>query len=107
MFEVGLQASVGLVAVALAWPSRGAEAASTGIAKEPKPRPGSQRTVNAACAALALSGFAAMGMEIAWFRFLSASLGGFRFVFSLVLALVLAGIWGGAFAGAKLARRFE
>ena len=55
--------------------------------------------------ALALSGFAAMGMEILWFRHMSILLGGFRAVFSLLMTVILAGIGGGALAASLLHRR--
>jgi spermidine synthase len=55
--------------------------------------------------ALALSGFAAMGMEIVWFRHLSILLGGFRAVFSLLLTVILAGIGVGSLASGVLSRR--
>jgi len=47
--------------------------------------------------ALAISGFAAMGLEILWFRHFSILLGGFRAVFSLLLSVVLIGIGAGSF----------
>src|SRR5258706_16009295 len=46
--------------------------------------------------ALALSGFAALGMEILWFRHFSIMLGAFRAVFSLLLTVILVGIGAGA-----------
>jgi len=55
--------------------------------------------------ALAMSGFAAMGMEIVWFRHFTILLGGFRAVFSLLLSIVLVGIGGGALASGALYRR--
>ncbi len=55
--------------------------------------------------ALALSGFAAMGMEILWFRHFSILLGEFRAVFSLLLGIILVGIGVGAFAGGFVLRR--
>ena len=55
--------------------------------------------------ALAMSGFAAMGMEIVWFRHFSILLGGFRAVFSLLLTVVLLGIGVGSIASAWLQRR--
>jgi spermidine synthase len=55
--------------------------------------------------ALALSGFAAMGMEIVWFRHLSILLGGFRAVFALLLTVILAGIGVGSLASGLLSRR--
>ncbi len=56
-------------------------------------------------AALALSGFAAMGMEIVWFRHFTILLGGFRAVFSLLLTIILVGIGAGALASGALHRR--
>ncbi|HKF68131.1 MAG TPA: hypothetical protein VKB36_16410, partial [Vicinamibacterales bacterium] len=55
--------------------------------------------------ALALSGFAAMGLEILWLRHFTLLLGGFRAVFSLVLTIVLAGIGVGAYVGGGISRR--
>ncbi|HKA60626.1 MAG TPA: tetratricopeptide repeat protein [Gemmatimonadales bacterium] len=55
--------------------------------------------------ALALSGFAAMGMEILWFRHFTLLLGGFRAVFSLLLTVILIGIGAGSLAGGFLLRR--
>jgi len=56
--------------------------------------------------ALFFSGFASMGMEIVWFRFLSACLGGFRVVFSLLLTVILVGIWLGSLAGGYSVKRW-
>ena len=55
--------------------------------------------------ALALSGFAAMGLEILWFRHVSILLGGFRAVFSLLLTVILIGIGAGSLASGFLLRR--
>lgn len=55
--------------------------------------------------ALALTGFAAMGMEIVWFRHFSILLGEFRAVFSLLLAIILIGIGIGSLAGGFVYRR--
>jgi spermidine synthase len=49
------------------------------------------------CLALAMCGFAAMGMEILWFRHFTILLGGFRAVFSLLLTVILIGIGAGSF----------
>ncbi len=57
------------------------------------------------CAAIAMSGFAAMGMEILWFRHVSILLGGFRAVFSLLMTTVLIGICAGSLASGLLLRR--
>src|SRR5499426_2529433 len=54
--------------------------------------------------AILLSGFAAMGMEIVWFRHLSTLLGSFRSVLSLILTVILVGIWLGSLAGGYLHR---
>jgi spermidine synthase len=56
--------------------------------------------------ALFFSGFAAMGMEIVWFRLLSAALGEFRVVFSLLLTVILIGTWLGSLAGGASVRRW-
>jgi predicted membrane-bound spermidine synthase len=55
--------------------------------------------------ALVLSGFAAMGMEIVWFRHFTILLGQFRAVFSLLLTVILLGIGLGALASGMLIRR--
>jgi spermidine synthase len=54
--------------------------------------------------AMAMTGLAALGMEILWFRHFSMLLGGFRAVFSLLLTLILAGIGIGSLAGGALDR---
>ncbi|OFW51381.1 MAG: hypothetical protein A3G77_06555 [Acidobacteria bacterium RIFCSPLOWO2_12_FULL_68_19] len=56
-------------------------------------------------AAIALSGFAAMGLEIVWFRHFTMLLGEYRAVFSLLLAVILCGIGLGSLAGGWLSRR--
>jgi spermidine synthase len=59
----------------------------------------------ASAIALAFAGFAAMGLEILWFRCLSSVLGELRAVFSLLLAVILTGIGLGALVGSALHRR--
>jgi spermidine synthase len=88
------------------------------LAKHPAPEPRATQPVQPAAdpaaplslplvaLALALAGFAAMGMEILWFRHMTLVLGGFRAVFSLLLTVVLVGIWLGSVAGGWLHRRF-
>jgi spermidine synthase len=56
-------------------------------------------------AALALSGFSSLGMEIVWFRHFSIMLGAFRAVFSLLLTVMLVAIGAGAFAASVIQRR--
>jgi spermidine synthase len=58
-------------------------------------------------AALALGGFAAMALQIVWFRFLIALFGPYRPVFSLLLTIILLGIWLGSHLGGVLARRTQ
>jgi spermidine synthase len=69
------------------------------------PDPGSPIPARAAAATLALTGFAAMGLEILWFRHFSILLGEFRAVFSLLLAVILVGMGAGAFAGGYFQKR--
>ena len=64
------------------------------------------RVVHWAALALALSGFAALGMEIVWLRHLAVLLGGFRAVFSLLLTVMLVALGAGALLGGWLDRRF-
>src|ERR1043166_2488341 len=52
--------------------------------------------------ALALSGFAGLGMEILWFRHFSIMLGAFRAVFSLLLTVILVGIGAGSLVASAL-----
>jgi predicted membrane-bound spermidine synthase/Flp pilus assembly protein TadD len=66
--------------------------------------PSASAAVRFTSAALALSGFAAMGMEILWFRHFTILLGGFRAVFSLLLTVILIGIGAGSLAGGFLSR---
>ncbi len=56
--------------------------------------------------AIWLSGFAAMGLEILWFRYLTTILGTRRATFSLLLTVILVGIWAGSVFGGALHRRF-
>jgi len=55
--------------------------------------------------ALAMTGLAALGMEILWFRHFSILLGGFRAVFSLLLTVILVGIGAGSLLGGGILRR--
>jgi spermidine synthase len=98
------QAAVALAAFALA---ARAGAAPAEQAREPEPGERASRlTIAAACGALALTGFSALGMEIVWFRALSAAVGAYRPVFSLVLTTILVGILAGSVAGGAAHRRF-
>ena len=79
--------------------------AATIPAAERQPR--DMTDVGLTAAALALSGFAALGMEIVWFRHYSILLGEYRAVFSLLLTVILCGIGAGSIAGGWLHRRFR
>jgi spermidine synthase len=68
---------------------------------------GGRYSLSFVSAALALSGFAAMGMEIVWFRHFTILLGGFRAVFSLLLTIILVGMGAGSLASAYLQRRIS
>jgi spermidine synthase len=68
--------------------------------------PGGGAPLAPAALAILVSGFAAMGMEIVWFRHLSSVLGSFRAVLSVILTVILVGIWLGSLAGGWLHRRF-
>jgi spermidine synthase len=57
--------------------------------------------------ALALSGFAGLGMEILWFRHFSIMLGAFRAVFALLLTVILVGMGAGSLIAAVLQRRLN
>ena len=63
------------------------------------------RVVILTSVALAMTGLAALGMEILWFRHFTILLGGFRAVFSLLLALILLGIGAGSLLGGAVHRR--
>jgi spermidine synthase len=57
--------------------------------------------------ALALSGFAGLGLEILWFRHFSIMLGAFRAVFALLLTVILVGMGAGSLIAAVLQRRLN
>ncbi len=100
---VALNLFAGLGALALARLSGAA-------AQPPRTEPATSARLDAAVgwtgATLALGGFAAMALQILWFRFLISLYGPVRPVFSLLLSVILVGIWLGALLGAALARRF-
>lgn len=108
---VAINAAVGAAAILLAGrsPATAPPAAPT---QSPAPSPGLAQdrlpsgTVAFIALALFFSGFAAMGMEMVWFRFLSSCLGAYRVVFSLMLTVVLIGIWLGSLAGGYSVRRW-
>lgn len=81
-----------------------AAAASTAAEADSSPLQ-SNRLVLLTGIAIFLSGFAAMGMEIVWFRVLSSIFGQYRAIFSVLLTIILVGIWLGSLTGGYLHRR--
>jgi spermidine synthase len=71
----------------------------------PQPAALSPAAILVTSLALAMAGFAAMGMEILWFRHLSILLGGFRAVFALLLTMILLGIGAGSLVSGFVIRR--
>jgi spermidine synthase len=67
--------------------------------------PGSSWPPRAVYAAIALSGFTALGAEIVWTRLLSLLFGATTYTFSLILAVFLAGLGAGSAIGAALVKR--
>ncbi len=104
LVAVALNASAGAVALALARTLARAPLPPTSADAGSPPAGAANRGVSATAVALGLSGFAAMGLEILWFRILSSALGEQRAVFSLLLAVILTGIGLGSFVGAWLHR---
>ena len=100
---VALNLFAGLGALALARRIPGATKAA--IAPRPSEAGGLGAPVGWAAAALALGGFAAMALQIVWFRFLIAHFGPYRPVFSLLVSVILVGIWLGSHLGGAIARR--
>ena len=98
----------GAGALLLARSRRPQTAAAIEAATEPSAAaPTADARARRTAAALFLSGFAALGMEIVWFRLLISILGGYRSVFSIVLTVMLIGIWAGALLGGWLHRRWQ
>jgi spermidine synthase len=104
LFAVALNGLAVLAALALV---RGEPAHLPSRSGPPEPvRDGpAGRGLAFAALALVLGGFAGLGMEIAWFRFLTSALGQYREVFSILLATVLLGIWLGAALASAVTRR--
>ena len=64
-----------------------------------------ERATRIVYAAIALSGFAALGAEVVWTRLLALVLGASVYTFSIILAVFLLGLGIGSSAGSVLARR--
>lgn len=100
-------AGAGALLVSLKRPSHSPGEFEPRVSRPPLKTPASDPRATRTAAALFLSGFAALGMEIVWFRLLISILGGYRSVFSIVLTVVLLGIWAGALLGGWLHRRWQ
>ena len=96
LFAAALNLTAGLAAVALPGGKFRPSSEENG-----SNRPGAR----AVYAAIALSGFAALGAEVVWTRLLSLSLGATVYTFSLILAAFLVGLGAGSGAGSYLSRR--
>lgn len=94
----GLAALANGVAAALAWWGLSGEAGGTEVVAEAPAAP-------RAGVALLLTGLAAMGLEVLWFRFLGSALGPYRATFALLLGVLLVGLLAGSLLGARLSRR--
>jgi len=108
----GLQATqivavvLNLSAATLAtWAIRALPPASTNVRESVPPTPPVHVPLVSVSLAIALTGCAAMGLEMLWLRHFSILLGGFRSVFSLILTVVLVAGSAGAFVGGRLLRR--
>jgi spermidine synthase len=86
-------------------PSRRAKPGPSTVAVAAEVATGRTNAVRWTAVALAVSGFAAMGIELVWLRHFSLLLGGFRAVFSLVLTIMLVGIAAGSLLGGFIDRR--
>jgi predicted membrane-bound spermidine synthase len=104
---VGLNLAAGIGALALARTRRAEPHAATPAPPE-EPAPGAARERAALVLtglALALTGFASMGMQVVWFRHLITLHGSSRPAFSMLLFVILTGIWSGSLVGSACARR--
>lgn len=107
---VVINLAVGVAALRLAARTDVAQPAAQAAPLKAVPRIGGvagrgRGRVLATALAILLSGFAAMGLEILWFRYLTTILGTRRATFSLLLTVILVGIWAGSVLGGALHRR--
>ena len=113
MLAVAVNAAVGIAALVAARRPPDAPQVARRVARRPKGRvvePTTPLTTAGSALvpltglAVALSGFAAVGLEIVWFRHVAILLGAFRAVFSLLLTVILIGVGVGSLAAAMLER---
>jgi predicted membrane-bound spermidine synthase len=114
-FAVGLNLVAGLGALALARAQRtdGPPAAAARPAERPTPQGAGSASQHVGLGAaltgfaLAMSGFASMGMQVVWFRSLVSVQGAYRPVFSMLLVVILTGLWVGSLLGSAIERRLR
>ena len=98
-------AGVGALVLARHWSPLGAASPPGPELGERRGHSGEGRVLALTACAIGLSGFAAMGMEMLWFRHLISLLGGYRSTFSALLAVILVGIWLGSLGAGWCERR--
>jgi spermidine synthase len=79
--------------------------AATAADPSPEEDSGGGRVLWLMSLGLVLSGAAALGLEILWFRYLAQMLGSLRSTFSLILAVMLVAMWLGSTCAGYLQRR--
>jgi spermidine synthase len=106
--------NIGVAVLSLWWASRvpAKVSAETGHEAYPEPPPPADQAPPqmarwGVLLAIALSGAASMGAQVAWARILGPLLGGTVYVFSIILAVFLVGLGLGATAGSAIGRRFN
>ncbi|MBI4562386.1 MAG: fused MFS/spermidine synthase, partial [Candidatus Rokubacteria bacterium] len=111
LVAIGVNAGIGLIAVALGLRERRSaarreEAAETptGRLERPTPLPGGQSRLAFVLGTAALSGFVALLAEVAWTRVLTLVLGSSTYAFTIMLVTFLLGLALGSLAMARLLR---
>ena len=102
---VAIRWAPGALHASAAQPNGPAEEGSD-VSEPDRPDPEGRRLLVLTSLAILFSGFAAMGMEMLWFRFLGTVLGSVRSTFSLLLTVILLGMWLGSTTAGLLHRRF-
>ena len=98
-------AALGALVLARHWSPLGSMPSPGPALPERRGDSGEGRVLALTACAIGLSGFAAMGMEMLWFRHLISLLGGYRSTFSALLAVILVGIWLGSLGAGWCERR--
>ena len=90
--DLGALVNVLVASAALALRQRVGEVTSAEAPADPAEAPLPKRAVRAALAAVTLSGFAALAVEVAWTRLLALVLGGSTYAFTVMVATFILGI---------------